>query len=241
MKALFATFLLLASIGVQAQDYRTIQTVEPVQVQSPVGTAPRLPYQLWVTYSDGSGEYRQVRWTNAAPATEQAQADVTQNPEGTQYEVKGYILGDNATTQGFPVEAHVTVTADTYATPAARPVAEPLPLNCVTINGDNRLTQNRELDINQLLSIDVKQQLYNYRDTYGLSTRGYPVADGWDSPTTKLKGHGSGHYMSALAMAYASCTDKEKKKLLKDRIKTMVDELRKCQERTFVFDKQLGR
>ena len=33
---------------------------------------------------------------------------------------------------------------------------------------------------------------------------GYTRSDGWDSPETKLKGHGSGHYMSALALAYAA-------------------------------------
>ena len=163
-----------------------------------MGTAPRLPYQLWVTYSDGTKEYRQVRWTNAAPATEQAQADASQNPVGKSYEVKGYIIGDNTTTQGFPVTAQVQVVSAGYATPTATPIAEPLPLNKVSIHGDNRLTHNREMDIDQLLSLDVKQQLYNYRDTYGLPTDGYPVADGWDSPTTKLKGHGSGHYMSAM-------------------------------------------
>ncbi|MBO4802512.1 MAG: glycoside hydrolase family 127 protein [Bacteroidaceae bacterium] len=241
MKVLFSSFLLMAALTVGAQEYKTIQTVEAVSVQAPLGTAPRLPYQLWVTYTDGTSEYRQVRWANAAPATEQEQADAQKNPAGTQYEVKGYITGDNTTTQGFPIRAQVQVVSGTYATPSSIPVAAPLPLGSVTINGDNRLTQNRDLDINQLLSLDIKQQLYNYRDTYGFSTRGYPVADGWDSPTTKLKGHGSGHYMSALAMAYASCTDKEKKKQLKGRIQTMVDELRKCQERTFFFDKQLGR
>lgn len=30
-----------------------IQAVEAVRVECPVGTAPRLPYQLWVTYADG--------------------------------------------------------------------------------------------------------------------------------------------------------------------------------------------
>ena len=241
MKALFATLLLLVCTNASSQDYKTIRTTEAVNVQAPVGTAPRLPYQLWVTYSDGTKEYRQVRWTNAAPATEQAQADATQNPVGKQYEVKGYITGDNTTTQGYPVTAQVQVVAGEYATPSPTPIAEPLPLNKVRINGENRLTHNREMDIDQLLSLDVKQQLYNYRDTYGLPTDGYPEADGWDSPTTKLKGHGSGHYMSAMAMAYASCTDAAKKAQLKENIRLMVDELRACQERTFVFDKALGR
>ena len=244
MKDFALSLLLSALITANAQTTswnKDIATYEAVHIDAPAGTAPRLPYQLWVTYADGSKEYRQVRWTNAAPATEQAQADAAQNPIGTTYEVRGYITGDNTTTQGFPVTAYVKVVAGYYPTPSAVPVAEPLPLNKVRINGDNRLTQNRDLDIDQLLSLDIRQQLYNYRDTYGLPTDGYPEADGWDSPTTKLKGHGSGHYMSALAMAYASCTDATKKAQLKANIRTMVDELRACQERTFVYDKELGR
>ena len=98
--------------------------------------------------------------------------------------------------------------------------------------------------IKTLLSWDITQQLYNYRDTYGLPTDGYTVADGWDSPTTKLKGHGSGHYMSSLAFAFASCNPNEEtaeKTELRKRIKRMVDELRACQERTFVWDSTLNR
>ena len=86
-----------------------------------------------------------------------------------------------------------------------------------------------------------RKGVYNYRDTYGLPTEGYAVADGWDSPTTKLKGHGSGHYMSALAFAFASAEDASVKDSLRSRIRLMVNELRKCQERTFVWNDSLGR
>jgi hypothetical protein len=238
------SILLMFSLSASAQQVtwnKGIVAYESVHVDAPIGTAPRLPYQLWVTYADGTKEFRQVRWDNASPDTEQAEADVVQNHVGTEYEVKGYITGDNTTALGFPVSTHVRVVDGYYPTPAATPVAEPLPLNKVHLNGDNRLTHNRDLDIDHLLSLDVRQQLYNYRDTYGLPTDGYPEADGWDSPTTKLKGHGSGHYMSALALAYASCTDAAKKAQLKANIRTMVDELRRCQERTIVYDKALGR
>ncbi len=230
----------VCALGARAGE-RVIQRVEPVQVTTPVGTAPRLPYQVWVTYADGSHEWRQVRWTNASLSTEQREADAAQTPAGTTYSVKGFVTGDNTTPGGYPLLADVTVTDAPWTVPDARPVAEPLPLDKVLLTGDNRLTHNRDLDIDQLLSLDVRQQLYNYRDTYGLPTEGYPESDGWDSPTTKLKGHGSGHYMSALAMAYASCTDREKKARLKANIRQMVDELRQCQERTFVFDEALGR
>ena len=219
----------------------SIVKVEDVNVQSPVGTVPRLPYRLWVTYSDGRGEYRQVKWEISSVGQEEKLSNASENPVGSRYDVQGYITGDNTTTAGYPVKAHVTVVAGGYADTPAHPVAHPLPLNRVSIDGSNRLTHNRDMDIDNLLRLDVKQQLYNYRDTYGLSTDGYPVSDGWDSPTTKLKGHGSGHYMSALAMAYASCQDPAKKAKLKENIKIMVDCLRECQERTFRYDEGLGR
>ena len=239
--------------GASAADRRDVVNVEKVNVEVAVGNAPRLPYQLWVTYGDGSGEYRQVKWLNASEATERAEANPTINPVGTEYKVRGFIIGDNSTPNGYPVSAAVKV-VDNYElritnyelSSSARnsefsPVAEPLPLDKVSIDGENRLTHNRDLDIDQLISLPVKQQLYNYRDTYGLPTDGYPESDGWDSPTTKLKGHGSGHYMSAMAFAFACCQDKEKKDMLRGNITEMVNELRACQEKTFVWNEQLGR
>ena len=239
------TFFILSSLCL-SQTIAQIMSTEPVCVETPVGNAPRLPYQVWVKYADGKGEYRQVRWTNASEATEQAEANPAINPVGTIYKVRGFILGDNTTSNGYPITAEVRVVDTVHSsqfiihnTPI--PQAEPLPLNMVSIDGENRLTHNRDLDIDQLISLPVKQQLYNYRDTYGLSTEGYPESDGWDSPTTKLKGHGSGHYMSAMAMAFASCQDPDKKAILKQHIIEMVDGLRECQERTFVWNEQLGR
>ena len=237
---LFTTLLLGLPLPLSAQ-YRSIVTVENVTVESPVGNAPRLPYQVWVKYADGKGEYRQVRWLNASNATEMAEANPAINPVGTEYKVRGFIIGDNTTTNGYPVTAQVKVVEGAYPVPSNTPVAETLPLDQVSIDGDNRLSWNRDLDIDQLISFPVRQQLYNYRDTYGLSTEGYPEADGWDSPTTKLKGHGSGHYMSAMAFAFASCQDPAKKAILRQNITTMVNELRQCQERTFVWNKDLGR
>ena len=230
------------SDGITAvQGHRSIASVEPVTVQVPAGCAPRLPYRVWVTYSDGQAAFRQVRWTNSLLEQEQAEADTSLHPSGTSYQVKGFILGDNTTPDGYPLTAEVSVVSQEWTVPPAKPVAATLPLDKVSIDGDNRLTWNRDLDIDHLLTLDVRQQLYNYRDTYDLPTDGYPVSDGWDSPTTKLKGHGSGHYMSAMAMAFASCQDPKKKDMLRRNITLMVNELRLCQERTFVWNEQLGR
>lgn len=64
---------------------KTIRNVERISVESPEGTVPRLPYQVWVTYNDGTGAYRQVRWENSALATEHEQSDKNIYPAGTRY------------------------------------------------------------------------------------------------------------------------------------------------------------
>lgn len=206
----------------------------------PVGTVPRLPNLVWVTYSDGYSEYRQVRWANSPLADEQAEADAQKHPAGSQYEIGGFVIGDETADNGYPVKAQIKVVDEGYQTPE-KEVAHTFSLADVSIDGDNRLTHNRDEAIREICSWDVTQQLYNYRDTYGLSTEGYTKSDGWDSPDTKLKGHGSGHYMSAIAQAYAVATNPEHKAILRKNITRMVNELRECQEKTFVYNKELKR
>lgn len=230
----------LPGMTTAATVYRTISKVEAISVDCPEGTAPRLPNLVWVTYSDGYSEYRQVRWANAPLADEQAEADAQKHPAGSQYEIGGFVIGDETTDNGYPVKAQIKVVAEGYQTPE-KEVAHTFSLADVSIDGDNRLTHNRDEAIREICSWDVTQQLYNYRDTYGLSTEGYTKSDGWDSPDTKLKGHGSGHYMSAIAQAYAVATNPEQKAILRKNITRMVNELRQCQEKTFVYNKDLKR
>lgn len=230
----------LPGMTTAAMVYRTISKVEAISVDCPVGTAPRLPNLVWVTYSDGYSEYRQVRWANAPLADEQAEADVQKHPAGSQYEIGGFVIGDETTDNGYPVKAQIKLVAEDYQTPE-KEVAHTFSLADVSIDGDNRLTHNRDEALREICSWDVTQQLYNYRDTYGLSTEGYTKSDGWDSPDTKLKGHGSGHYMSAIAQAYAVATNPEQKAILRKNITRMVNELRECQEKTFVYNKELKR
>lgn len=230
----------LPGMTTAATVYRTISKVEAISVDCPEGTAPRLPNLVWVTYSDGYSEYRQVRWANAPLADEQAEADAHKHPAGSQYEIGGFVIGDETTDNGYPVKAQIKVVAEGYQAPE-KEVAHTFSLADVSIDGDNRLTHNRDEAIREICSWDVTQQLYNYRDTYGLSTEGYTKSDGWDSPDTKLKGHGSGHYMSAIAQAYAVATNPEQKAILRKNITRMVNELRECQEKTFVYNKELKR
>lgn len=228
------------TLQTKTSEVRTIISTEPILIHCPLGTVPKLPYQVWVTYSDGQAEYRQTRWTNSSLTEEQTEADAEKYPAGSQYTISGFIIGDDTTEHGYPVTAKIEVVSNKYAAPS-KPIAHTIPLTNVTIDGNNRLTSNRDLAIKEIISWDVSQQLYNYRDTYGLSTDGYTRSNGWDSPDTKLKGHGSGHYMSALALAYAAATHPAHKEILHRNIARMVNELRECQERTFVWSEKLGR
>ena len=157
MKRLFVAvgFSAVMILGASAASSRSITKVETVSVEVPVGNAPRLPYQLWVTYADGKGEYRTVKWTNTSLDVEQEQADGSRHPVGSTYQVRGFIVGDNTTANGFPVKASISVVeGETSKVPSNIPIAQPLPLDKVLLTGENRLTHNRDLDIDNLLTLD---------------------------------------------------------------------------------------
>ena len=93
--------------------------------------------------------------------------------------------------------------------------------------------ENRERDIEYLKSINADQMLYNFRKAAGLDTKQAPAMTGWDSPDGNLRGHTTGHYLSAIALCYRETKDEE---VLK-KIESMIDGLAECQE---AFEGQEG-
>jgi len=209
------------------EESKTIVSAETPEIDSPAGTVPKLPNEVKVTYNNGKTEKRKVRWANDADAAQKAQMGYL---VGHQYTVSGNVSGDTIGKNGFEVKANVTVVTESDPVPDQEPVANTLSLSSVTLDGTNRLTQNQTGSLTMLKNVDVEQMLYNYRDTFGVSTQGAETPDGWDQTTCKLKGHGVGHYMSAMALAYESTGDET----LLDNMTYMVNELRKLQEMTFV-------
>jgi DUF1680 family protein len=106
--------------------------------------------------------------------------------------------------------------ADTVADTAARPVpaAAELPVpggwqvrpfanDQVTLGG-GLFAQKRERILNFLRNYPIDTMLYNFRVNAGLPTNGTTRGPGaWEDPTGNLRGHYTGHFMSALALAYA--------------------------------------
>ncbi|MGH3209115.1 MAG: beta-L-arabinofuranosidase domain-containing protein [Trebonia sp.] len=75
---------------------------------------------------------------------------------------------------------------------------------------------NQQRDLAYLLFLDPDRMLRSFRLNYGLPTRAVPIG-GWESPTSMIRGHVTGHLLSALAWAYAgtgtSAGDQERRAL----------------------------
>ena len=86
--------------------------------------------------------------------------------------------------------------------------------------------EQREISNTQYLkSLDPERLLHNFRVNAGLSSNAIPL-EGWESPKIGLRGHFTGHYLSAAASVVESRHDT----LLAKRLIYMVSELFKCQQ-----------
>lgn len=106
-------------------------------------------------------------------------------------------------------------------------VSSPFKLDEVSLN-KSIFSENRDRDVQFLLSVNDDSMLYNFRTAAGLDTKGAPPLTGWDAPDCNLRGHSTGHYLSALAQAYCGSDGNQAK--IKQKIDYVVSELGKCQD-----------
>jgi uncharacterized protein len=75
---------------------------------------------------------------------------------------------------------------------------------------------NQQRDLAYLLFLDPDRMLRSFRVNYGLPVRAAPIG-GWESPSSMIRGHVTGHLLSALAWAYAgtgtTASDQERRAL----------------------------
>ncbi|HET7452828.1 MAG TPA: beta-L-arabinofuranosidase domain-containing protein, partial [Thermoanaerobaculia bacterium] len=76
-----------------------------------------------------------------------------------------------------------------------------------------------------LMNLEPDCLLHMFRVTAGLPSNAAPLG-GWEAPVNELRGHYTGHYLSALAMRWAGFGDEE----AKARGEKLVVELAKCQK-----------
>ncbi len=104
----------------------------------------------------------------------------------------------------------------------------PFALNQVTLNSGTTapFIGNRDREYAYLTFVDNDRMLYNFKVAAGLSTNGAAALGGWDAPDVQLRGHSTGHYLKALAQAYAGGGGSA----YLTKINYMITELGKCQD-----------
>jgi len=181
-------------------DASELISVPDITAETAVGTLPHLPYYIPGVYRDGAkGPLVRVIWP--------APIDNNQVLKTGSYTVTGTIAGTK-----FEPKATVTVKAATGTAPVPNRNLEPFPLGQVVLNQDEsgrdtQFIKNRDKFILALAKTNPDSFLYNFRDAFGQQQpEGVTPLRGWDSRTTRLRGHASGHYLSAIAQAYAGTT-----------------------------------
>jgi alpha-L-arabinofuranosidase/DUF1680 family protein len=208
------------SVAAAAPIYAGFTEVADVTVETAVGHLPRLPVSI--AGFNGKGlEGPRVRVIWPAP---------TDNRQVQQ--VGTYVINGTVPGTGFAPKATVTVKA--VAGKESHPQMDlvPFPLGQVVLNQDDLgrdtpFIKNRDKFILTLARTDPNRFLYNFRDAFGQpQPEGVSPLRGWDSQTTRLRGHASGHYLTALAQAYAGTTyDQDLQAVFLDKMNTMIDVL----------------
>lgn len=95
----------------------------------------------------------------------------------------------------------------------------------VILTGKSEFFKAQERMLTFLLGTDDDQMLYNFRREAGLDIKGASPMIGWDSPECLVRGHTTGHYLSALALCFRATGEA---RILK-KAEYMVESLGQCQ------------
>jgi DUF1680 family protein/pimeloyl-ACP methyl ester carboxylesterase len=177
-----------------------LDRVPDIRVETAVGTLPRLPRELPAVYRNkAKGPAVRVIWPSPR--------DNSQVLKPGTYAVTGKVPGT-----AFQPTATVIVKAASTAVPAPTRTVEPFALSQVVLDQDTKgrdtqFVKNRDKFVQALAATNPDSFLYNFRDAFGQKQPdGVKPLGGWDNQTTRLRGHATGHYLSAISQAYASTT-----------------------------------
>ncbi|MCX2678631.1 glycoside hydrolase family 127 protein [Galbibacter sp. EGI 63066] len=203
-----------------------LKNVPDVEVETIVGHLPRLPRYVKGYYRRGiDGPKVRVLWP--------APTDNSAVLKPGRYTVTGQIAGTD-----FQPKATVMVNASEEPVTPNRKL-EAFKLDQVSLRPDSngyntKFIENRDKFIKTLATTDPDSFLYMFRNTFGQEQpEGAQPLGVWDSQETKLRGHATGHYMTAIAQAYASTGyDKSLRANFKDKMDYMVNTLYELSQMT---------
>ncbi|MHA4896856.1 beta-L-arabinofuranosidase domain-containing protein [Pedobacter sp. PWIIR3] len=170
--------------------------VADVKLETEVGNLPRLPSYVDGTYKDEmKGPKVRVLWpvdTDNSSVLKTGEYTVTGRVPGTDLRPKALIIVKDSKSKATPAIKlqtfdldHVALTADAHG-------------------HETKFIENRDKFIETLAKTDPNSFLYMFRSAFGQKQpEGAKPLGVWDSQDTKLRGHATGHYLSAIAQAYA--------------------------------------
>lgn len=174
-----------------------LTSVEDIEVETSVGNLPRLPSYIKGVYRNRiQGPGVRVLWPSPT--------DNSQVLKTGQYAVIGSIAGSD-----LKPKATVKVKA-TQELAAPELKLEMFNLSQVSLNSNlqghnSKFIENRDKFITTLAKSDPDSFLYMFRNAFGQKQpEGAEPLGVWDTQETKLRGHATGHYLTAIAQAYAS-------------------------------------
>jgi uncharacterized protein len=180
-----------------------LEAVPDIKAETTVGHLPRLPYTIPAVYRNkAKGPDVRVVWP--------APRDNSQVLQPGIYIVTGKVPG----TQFLP-KASVTVKMSAKDVSIPKRSVEVFPLGQVVLEPDikghdTQFIKNRDKFIRTLATTNPDDFLYNFRAAFGRKQpEGARQLGVWESETTRLRGHATGHYLSAIAQAYAGTTYNE--------------------------------
>jgi uncharacterized protein len=183
-----------------------VSSVPDITVETIAGVLPKLPATIPANYRDKrpvaafvTGPEVRVIWpapTDNSQVLKPGRYAVTGKVPGTSFEPKATVIVK------MPVGTR---------TPPSR-LVEAFRLSDVVLDKDAHgrdtpFIKNRDKFLRGLAATNPDSFLYNFRETFGQpQPAGAKPLEGWDNQTTRLRGHASGHYLTAIAQAYASTT-----------------------------------
>ncbi|MBG49766.1 MAG: hypothetical protein CML05_15875 [Pseudozobellia sp.] len=196
-----------------------LEQVPNITVETATGHLPQLPRYVDGVYKDRmKGPKVRVLWPAPKDNSEVAQAG--------QYEIIGSVSGSDVKPQ-----ATIVVKND-YDVSTPEQHLKAFSLQAVSLNANKqgqktKFIENRDKFISTLAQTNPDAFLYMFRDAFGQDQpEGAEPLGVWDSQETKLRGHATGHYLTAIVQAYASTAyDKKLQENFADKMRYMVNTL----------------
>lgn len=163
-----------------------------------------LPQVAIVQLTDGSYSTAPVTWNDPIDSAKLVQTITGRVPESDS-----------------PVKLNLTIDVKNE-TPIRRQFSD---LH-VLLEGNDPFATGYQSMIRHLKQVDPEKLVYNFRQAAGLPVDDKNQMLGWDAPDCDLRGHTTGHYMSALALAHFDSQDE----IFKQKGDYIVNELAKCQQ-----------